>query len=271
MSALSDFFDSMQGIIFPTASLTAPNGFLMCDGSAYSRTTYARLFAAISLSVLGQTNVGSTQIQNVSQDITGSASIGMPISGAGIPAGATVAGITSTTITLSVAAMSTNVSASIVVAPYGIGDGSTTFNVPDIRGRVISGRDNMGGTAAGRMTSAVAGFDGTLLGAAGGAQSVALSTTQLPVHNHPVFLQDPGHTHPMNPAAPNVLGSGTSNGYTGGSFGDWGLAIENNTTGITVRDAAGGGGTANQTATAGTGAAHANVQPTMVLNHIIKT
>lgn len=34
---------------------------------------------------------------------------------------------------------------------YGTGDGSTTFNVPDMRGRVAAGKDNMGGTAAGRL------------------------------------------------------------------------------------------------------------------------
>jgi len=32
---------------------------------------------------------------------------------------------------------------------FGSGDGSTTFNVPDLRGRVPSGKDDMGGTAAG--------------------------------------------------------------------------------------------------------------------------
>src|SRR5258708_27566151 len=42
------------------------------------------------------------------------------------------------------------------------------------------------------------------------------------------------------------------------------------TTGITVRDISGGGGTANQTATAGSGAAHNNVQPSMAVKYIIK-
>ena len=31
---------------------------------------------------------------------------------------------------------------------YGVGDGSTTFNLPDLRGRVVAGVDNMGGSAA---------------------------------------------------------------------------------------------------------------------------
>jgi len=36
---------------------------------------------------------------------------------------------------------------------YGAGNGSTTFNVPDLRGRALFGKDNMGGSAANRLTS----------------------------------------------------------------------------------------------------------------------
>lgn len=37
-----------SGVIFPYAGSTAPDGWLLCDGTAYSRTTYARLYNAIS-------------------------------------------------------------------------------------------------------------------------------------------------------------------------------------------------------------------------------
>lgn len=40
---------------------------------------------------------------------------------------------------------------------FGVGDGSATFNLPDLRGRVASGADNMGGTAAGRMNVTLTG------------------------------------------------------------------------------------------------------------------
>ncbi|MGQ0644396.1 MAG: phage tail protein [Elusimicrobiota bacterium] len=60
---------------------------------------------------------------------------------------------------------------------YGAGDGSTTFNVPDLRGRVAVGKDDMGGGAAGRMTAYI---NGSSLGASGGSQSHALSVSQLP-------------------------------------------------------------------------------------------
>lgn len=51
---------------------------------------------------------------------------------------------------------------------YGTGDGSTTFNLPDLRGRTLAGKDNMGGSAASRLTSGASGVDGATLGAAGG-------------------------------------------------------------------------------------------------------
>jgi hypothetical protein len=36
---------------------------------------------------------------------------------------------------------------------YGTGDGTTTFNLPDLRGRVVAGKDDMGGSAASRLST----------------------------------------------------------------------------------------------------------------------
>ena len=55
---------------------------------------------------------------------------------------------------------------------YGAGDGSTTFNLPDLRGRVAVGKN--GGTF------------GTL-GATGGAETHTLTIGQMPKHNHNNF------------------------------------------------------------------------------------
>jgi microcystin-dependent protein len=57
---------------------------------------------------------------------------------------------------------------------YGAGDGSTTFNLPDCRGRVAAGKDNMGGTSANRLTAPV---NGDTLGAAGGSETVEFTVT----------------------------------------------------------------------------------------------
>ena len=63
---------------------------------------------------------------------------------------------------------------------YGAGDGSTTFNIPDLRGRAIFGQDNMGGSAANRITAGGGNFDGTSLGNTGGGQNQTLTQLQLP-------------------------------------------------------------------------------------------
>jgi microcystin-dependent protein len=60
------------------------------------------------------------------------------------------------------------------------GDGSTTFGIGDMRGRVFAGLDNMGSSAAGRLTSAVMTPDGNTIGATGGVQNRTLVTANLP-------------------------------------------------------------------------------------------
>lgn len=76
---------------------------------------------------------------------------------------------------------------------HGAGDGSTTFNLPDMRGRTIFGEDDMGSVSADRITSAGAGFDGDTLGASGGAQTVTLARANLP--NDTVTTTSDAHRH----------------------------------------------------------------------------
>jgi microcystin-dependent protein len=56
------------------------------------------------------------------------------------------------------------------------------FALPDLRGRVIAGRDDLGGSAASRLTSATMTPNGTTLGATGGGQQSTLITANLPAY-----------------------------------------------------------------------------------------
>ncbi len=64
----------------------------------------------------------------------------------------------------------------VISTTYGVGDGSTTFGLPDLRGRSVSGKDDMGGSAANRVTNAISGITGTTLGAVGGSESMTAHT-----------------------------------------------------------------------------------------------
>jgi hypothetical protein len=75
---------------------------------------------------------------------------------------------------------------------YGAGDGSTTFNLPSLGGRLLACRKNMNEAGAeGRITSAGSGISGTTLGATGGAQNVVLGVGEIPSHAHANFFERP--------------------------------------------------------------------------------
>lgn len=152
---------------------------------------------------------------------------------------------------------------------YNNGNGTTTFGIGDMRGRVPAGKDDMGGTAAGRLTTGGASIDGTTLGATGGVQITALSLSQIPSHDHPVYLNDPGHNHsqtvPGGIDAQIQQGTSTLQGWHHSNAGTVGPA----STGVTLWSGASGTGNQNKTATTGSGQAHQNCQPTLVCNFLL--
>lgn len=130
------------------AANAIPPGWLVCDASAINRVTYSALFNRICINQNGTTTNASASITGLAD--TSKMAVGMPISGTGIPAAATIASIVSgTAITISANATASGTVA-LCVAPWGVGDGSQTFNVPDFRGEGIRGFDAGRGIDAGR-------------------------------------------------------------------------------------------------------------------------
>lgn len=133
-----------------------------------------------------------------------------------------------------------------IYTAYGDGDGSTTFNVPDERGRVKAGSDTMGTSAASRLTSGGASIHGNTLGAAGGAQTHTLTAAESGLASH-------GHSLQMTTDNSNTGGQRPLAGAAGGGA---------DTTSATPIQSAGG---------SSAGSAHQNTQPTIIANFIVKT
>jgi microcystin-dependent protein len=160
------------GAIIMYGAAAAPTGWLLCDGAAVSRATYADLFA----------NIGTT---------------------------------------------------------WGVGDGATTFNVPDMRGKAPIGQ----GTGAG-LTARVIG------NAAIGEENHLLSQAEMPSHTH---IQN-AHNHNYDKTGWTI--NGTAGASEAGNFSTTATATTNATA---TNQNTGGGGT------------HNNMQPSAVVNFIIRT
>jgi microcystin-dependent protein len=218
------------GMISPYAGSTPPTGWLLCDGAAVSRTTYASLFT-----------------------------------------------ITSTT--------------------YGVGDGTTTFNVPDLRGRVPMGAGTGTGLTARTLgstlgvesvtlTAAQSGTtahghavsSSTTLGDAGAQTATGSIVTGSHGHTLRVFWSGTtshdhaiaGETNPLPAHRPDTSGgtSDNTNGTAIYAVGDLGgtasvsVGNHNHTTTTTT--------TLSNATAASAAEAHTNIQPSTVVNFIIK-
>lgn len=121
---------------------------------------------------------------------------------------------------------------------HGAGDGSTTFNVPDMRGRMTIGLDNLGGNSLNLITDAAA----DVIGGAGGVASLVLVANQIPAHQHPIThdhasvtsgVQSSDHTHNMvhsHAESADTGGAGFSKRVPGAGSAD----VFNVGTGVTV-------------------------------------
>lgn len=170
------------------------------------------------------------------------------------------------------------------------GEAGTEFRLPDLRGRTVAGEDDMGGTSANRLTSAVSGITATTLGATGGTQNP-------PAHSHANTLTSntvasDGHSHAGQGSLVAAIGATNGDpsriGYVAGTAGGGGpgtatysivgsglLTNSGNFNHYTPVYGSTGNNSSSTTvgisnATSGTGSS-GNVQPTIILNYIIKT
>lgn len=185
---LDNLSSSLQGALVPagsvtaTARTTAPTGWLLCQGQAVSRTTYADLFSAI----------GTT---------------------------------------------------------FGAGDGTTTFNLPNLKGKVPVGVD-----------SSDADFNDP--GDTAGEKTHTLTSAESGVGLHSHGVSDPGHVHTAQDSQFSNEGyqTGSTGGYIGTGTTVNGPLTLSSTTGISIANAS-----------AAASSAHNNVQPSIALHYMIKT
>ena len=247
---------------FAGSALAVPAGWLLCYGQAVSRTTYANLFAVLVLTLGNPTitsaNPGVVTLNNHGL-VTGDPVV-FTTTGAlptNVHAGTVYYAILLTANTFNLATTFANAVAgtkintttgtqsgvhTLIYGPHGIGDGSTTFNVPDLRGRVTAGMDNMGGTAAGRLTGVTGSVYGINLGQAGGEETHTLAAAEMPAHAHGAL------------GGGNFLIAGAGGGPGWASGGDYSPTNQ-----------------ASPTDTQGSSGSHNNVQPAIILNYLIKT
>jgi microcystin-dependent protein len=159
-----------------TSAFVIQNGWLAANAQAVSRSTYANLMTATTVTFTG-TGSGAT-ISGLTSAITQFLAVGMDIEGSGLGASGTITSVSATSINVS--PNPSTGSHSFTVFPNGNGDGSTTFQVIDMRGRVPIGIGGSGSVAY-------------AMGQLGGESTHTLSVSEMPTHTHGIY--DPGHGH----------------------------------------------------------------------------
>ncbi len=133
---------------------------------------------------------------------------------------------------------------------WGIGDGSSTFNLPNLTRRTVV-------VFGGSGTSVL----GSTVGALGGEETHTLASSEVPATGVTVVITDPGHVHSFHEAFDNAL---TDNKVAFGARGNGATNQPNQvisaTTGITAAGTVSGGG-----------GSHNNIQPSAVIMFIIKS
>lgn len=252
------------GTILSYNGLVAPANYMFAAGQTVLRTSFPDLLNAITSTQSIICTAGTNIVSNFS-DVSQFAA-GMPIEVPCLAPGTQL----STFISSTAMTVTTNATVSGVftaqVFPAGNGNGSTTFNLPDSRGRALAGRDNMNGTAANRLIAPY--FDptanGTGISRGGGSASRALLATNLPPYTPSGTITNGAITSIFTGSgSQQALGPG--GGSEGFSTGSLGHSIPAGTVANTQAASTFAGNPQG-----GTGFAFGIVMPTLLTNAIIK-
>jgi hypothetical protein len=154
------------GTIIDYGGFIIPQHYYYCDGTAKDRVRDYLLFNTLTMNESVTLTSGVNTFTVASNAIY---HIGMAIEGIGVPAATTISNIVGTTVTMS--ANATVTGASIVrFFAWGNGDGSTTFNVPNL----------LGWTTAGDGGATLSGING--VGLKGGASNTSLTSSNIPAN-----------------------------------------------------------------------------------------
>ena len=152
------------------------------------------------------------------------------------------------------------------------GTNNTNFQLPDSRGRVHAGVDNMGGTAANRLTSGGSGITGTTLGANGGSETHILLAAEsgLPAHSGTglaTTIIDSGlgsHTH-SPPAGGGFLTTASGPNVYNAGFGPATIEVDTGPPASILHSH----DVSVSVSAADASSAHQNTQPTIIVTKMI--
>lgn len=143
----------------------------------------------------------------------------------------------------------------VIGTTFGVGDGATTFNLPDMRGRVPVGQDDMGGVAANRLAAANA------IAVSGGASTHTLVVGEMPSHGHVQDAHSHSHSHGLTQIRDNEGAGQNFHAFQRNAVSDVAtVTTDSNATAATATNQNTGGG-----------GAHNNVQPYLTVNYIVRT